>query len=61
MDNTPNMLRAISTLRRRDGLSGDDESDILTWLEIAGEDYNTERLSEKTVERIRVIFHKHYV
>jgi hypothetical protein len=53
-------LQAISTLRRRDGLNGDDESDILTWLSIAGEDYNTERLSEKTIERIRVIFHRHF-
>ena len=53
-------LQAISTLRRRDGLNGEDESDILTWLEVCGEDYNTERLSEKTIERIRAIFHRHF-
>lgn len=58
--NPDQQLRAISTLSRSDGLNGEDESDIITWLSIAGEDYNTERLSEKTVERIRVIFMKHF-
>lgn len=58
---TDNMLRAIDKLRIKDGISYADECDIRTWAERAGPEFDTTRLQEKSLERIRTIFHKHFV
>lgn len=50
-------LRAIRNLTMQDGLSYEDYHDVGHWVETCRDsDYDTTLLSEKSVERIGVIF-----
>ena len=57
---TNNQLKALYRLPRGT-LRYDDESDVITWVSIAGDDhFDTSKLQPKSRERIAVLFHKHF-
>lgn len=58
--NTDDMLKKLDRLTSRDGLRYDDECDIRTWAERTKPDFDTTLLQEKSRERIRSLFHKHF-
>lgn len=61
--NTDQMLKKLDRLTMRDGLRYEDETDIRTWVERAtagGADFDTTVLQEKSLERIRALFHAHF-
>lgn len=57
---TDTMLRQLYRLGLKDGLSYSELSDITTWAERAGPEFDTTLLSEKSRERIAAIHKRFY-
>lgn len=58
---TDNQLKALYRLPRGT-LLYDDESDIITFVSIAGDDhFDTSKLQDVSRERISTLFHKHFL
>lgn len=57
--NTDNQLRALYKLTEKE-LGYEDYTDVTGWTELAGPEFDTTKLQEKSRERIAAIFGKHF-
>ncbi|MES3022761.1 MAG: hypothetical protein V4857_14385 [Pseudomonadota bacterium] len=60
MTTPSNQLKAIKRLCVSDGISWTDAHDIGMWVLLAGANFEMLQFSDKTLERIAALYHKHF-